>query len=572
MPQEVIRTVDVLRWLGLGVLVACAAPLRAAAPDAPTAVRAMLNAGARELALVQVEALQPRDSSAPRWAEWEGLRCEVLARLRRTDALLERAGALTLERMEPPLHACLLEAASAALTGDDARGARAYAAKLLWQTKATSEQVKAARLTVIDSYLAERRGEDAFASMLRFQQDYGPLDRDLVERFAEGLLDMGNEANALNWLPASGGISPARLRLQLRSGLLAPETVITQARAALAREPQAAYWRAIHEAAVRARNAPLQVEALERLLQRVDAHDEAAQARAAQRLWEAYLATAEEIGNREQLLVGDDAAWADFAARKLGPDPFLSRSFYAYLAQRAQSTDIRRDAQLKLAQSLYSAGLDNTALRAMQRIGLEVDTLDAHARYLLGTIAARHNDAGLALKLWNGLQTPTNVNAIEWELTLARTALQAGDARESAAILKRLLAGRANVSPQLAHRVLELGQEMIDLRTLGEARILYELLVPLSSDDHAREALFGLGRSYELSGEPVRAAGYYLRSALLVQAVAPDALAYQARLLAALNLMRAGLKNDARAQFEWLLRNSKDAALIEAARRGMERL
>ena len=563
---------DVLRRVAMVLLIACAASSHAAAPDAPTAVRAMLNAGARELALAQVEALQPRDSSAPRWAEWEGLRCEVLARLRRADALLARAGALTPERMEPPLHACLLEAASAALIRDDPRGARMYAAQLLWQTRATPEQAKTARLTVIESYLAEQRGVDAFASMLRFQQDYGPLERELGERFAQGLLDIGNDANALNWLPASGEVSPARLRLQLRSGLLAPEAVVTQARAALAREPQARYWGAIHEAAVRARNTPLQVEALERLLQRVDANDEAAQSRAAQRLWAAYLTAAEEIGNREQLLMGDDAAWADFAARKLGPDPFLSRSFYAYLAQRAQSVDIRRDAQLKLAQSLYSAGLDNTALRAMQRIGLEVDTLDAQARYLLGLIAAKHNDAELALKLWNGLQTPSNVNAIEWELTLARTALQAGDARESAAILKRLLEGRASVSPQLAQRVLELGQEMIDLRTLGEARILYELLVPLSSDDHAREALFGLGRSYELSGEPVRAAAYYLRSALLVQAVAPDALAFQARLLAALNLMRAGLRKDARSQFEWLLKNSKDPALIEAARRGMERL
>ena len=567
-----MRSSDVLRQMAVGLLIACAASSHAAAPDAPTAVRAMLNAGARELALAQVEALQPRDSAAPRWAEWEGLRCEVLARLRRSEALLERAAALTLERMEPPLHACLLEAANAALTVKDARSARAYAAKLLWQTRPTPEQAKAARLAVIESYLAERRGEDAFASMLRFQQDYGPLKRDLGERFAEGLLDIGNDANALNWLPASGDISPARLRLQLRSGLLAPEAVITQARAALAREPHAAYWRAIQEAAVRARNAPLQVEALERLLQRVDANDEPAQSRAARRLWEAYLAVAEEIGNREQLLMGDDAAWAAFAAQKLGPDPFLSRSFYAYLAQRAQNTDIRRDAQLKLAQSLYSAGLDNTALRAMQRIGLEVDTLDSHARYLLGTIAAKHNDAGLARKLWSGLQTPPNVNAIEWELTLARTALQAGDARESAAILKRLLEGRTSVSPQLAQRLLELGQEMIDLRTLPEARMLYELLVPLSSDDHAREALFGLGRSYELSGEPVRAAGYYLRSALLVQAVAPDALAFQARLLAALNLMRAGLRNDARSQFEWLLKNSKDPALIEAARRGIDRL
>ena len=287
-------------------------------------------------------------TSAPRWAEWEGLRCEVLARLKRTDALLARAGALKVERMEPPLHACLLEAASAALAKQDAHGARSHAATLLWQTQATADQKKAARLAVIDSYLAERRGEDAFASMLRYQQDYRPLTPDMAERFAQGLLDIGNDANALNWLPPSGEITPARLRVQLRSGLLAPEAVITQARAALAREPQAAYWQVIFEAAERARNSSLQVEALERLLQRAGAHDETAQARAAQRLWQSYLDTAEEIGNREQLLMGEDAAWADFAASRLGPDPFLSRSFYAYLAQRAQVRDIRRDAQLKL--------------------------------------------------------------------------------------------------------------------------------------------------------------------------------------------------------------------------------
>ena len=138
--------------------------------------------------------------------------------------------------------------------------------------------------------------------------------------------------------------------------------------------------------------------------------------------------------------------------------------------------------------------------------------------------------------------------------------------------MKRLLDGRKSVSPQLAQRVLELGQEMLDMRTIEAAQAVYGLLVPLSSGDHAREALFGLGRAYELSGEPVPAAAYYLRSALLVQAAAPDALAFQSRLLAALNLMRAGLRNDARAQFEWLLRNAKDPALIEAAKRGLARL
>jgi hypothetical protein len=407
--------------------------------------------------------------------------------------------------------------------------------------------------------------------MLRFQQDYRPLDRETAERFADALLDLGHDTEALNWIP-NDTATAARLRLQLRSGMLAPDAVIAQARAAVARNPQRGYWRAIHEAAVRGANASLQVEALERLLQGVEPGDAGAQAAAAQRLWQAYLATASEIGNREQLLQGDDGAWADYAARRLGPDPFLSRSFYAYLAQRAQNPDIRRNAQLQLAYSLYSAGLDAAALRAMQRIGFELEALDDQARYLLGTIASKHNDPRLALKLWNGLDAPANVNAIEWHLTIARTALQAGEAAASADIIRRLLAGRTSVSPQLAQRVLELGQEMLDMRTIDAAQAVYALLVPLTNDAHAREALFGLGRAYELGGEPVPAASHYLRSALLVQAAAPDQLAFQARLLAALNLMRAGLRSDARAQFEWLLKNSKDPALTEAAKRGLARL
>ena len=38
---------------------------------------------------------------------------------------------------------------------------------------------------------AEKRGEDAYRSMLRFQQDYQPLERTVTRRFAEALLDLG---------------------------------------------------------------------------------------------------------------------------------------------------------------------------------------------------------------------------------------------------------------------------------------------------------------------------------------------------------------------------------------------
>lgn len=528
----------------------------------------MLNAGARELALARIDALQPRDRANPGWGEWEGLRCEVLGRLNRREELLERVSTMQGAQGSTALAPCLVTAARAALGEKDAQAARTYAARLLWHTRASPEQVKSARLAVIDSYAAEQRGQDAFRSMLRFQQDYQPLEPAIAERFAQTLLDLGLNTEALNWVRTNEP-TPARLVLQLRAGTLTPEAALAQARAGLARDPE--YWRAIHEAALRTRNASLQIEALERLLQSVDSADRDAQTQGAERLWQTYVTTATEVGNRERLLMGDDGAWADFAARRLGSDPYLARAFYAYLAQRAQSVDLRRTAQLQLAYSLSLAGLDRAALRVMQRTGFEVEKLDDQARYLLGTIASKHNDAALALKLWNGLSTPPSLTAVDWQLTLAETAFAAGEADQSVSTIRRLLADRPGVSPQLTQRVLSLGQAMLDMRVTGAAQTVYQLLVPIASGAQAREALFGLARAYELGGDPASAAAQYLRSALLAPA-APDALALQARLSAALNLMRADFKDDARAQFEWLLRNAKEPAVIEAAKRGLSRL
>jgi hypothetical protein len=544
----------------------------AAAPEDPTAVRAMVNAGAVELALARVDALQPRDAGAPRWAEWEGVRCDALARINRHDALLARVKALPDGATAAPLGSCLVAAAHAALATNDPAAARAHAARLLWQGSPSATEAKAVRLSVIESYIAERRGDDAYRSMLRYQQDYQPLERGVADRFAEALIDLGMDRDALNWLGRTDQVSPSLLRLQLRGAMLTPDAVIAQARAAYARAPDAGYWRTIHEAAVRAGNGPLQIEALERVLQSIEPRNTGGASEASHRLWQAYLAMAEQIGNREQLLMGEDAAWADSAARRLGSDAVLSRAFYGYLAQRAQNPDIRRDAQLQLAFSLSSAGLDLAALRIMQSIGFEAEALDPQTRYLLGTLAAKRSDAPAALKLWNGLSTPANVNAVDWQLTLARTALQAGNASLSAETVDRLLAGRTSVSTELAQAILELGQEMLDLRALDAAQSVYEPLAQLAADAHARQALFGLGRVHELKNDAPAAAAAYLRSALLVQAAAPDNLAFQSRLLAALNLMRAGLKEDARAQFEWLVKNSKDAVLTDAAKRGLARL
>src|SRR5690349_9621048 len=197
--------------------------------------RSLAESGAPRLALTRVEQLQPRDPAAPRWAEWEALRLALLVELKRDEEALKRAAALPASMRAAALRSCLLSAARAAAATGQGVQARAYAARLLWQQDAAPAEIRAARLAVIDSYLAERQGETAFRAMLRYEQDYRPLDRETADHFVGGLLDLSLDKEAVNWLASLEEGGAMKLRLQLRTGLISPDAAVTQARAQIAR-------------------------------------------------------------------------------------------------------------------------------------------------------------------------------------------------------------------------------------------------------------------------------------------------------------------------------------------------
>ena len=97
-------------------------------------------------------------------------------------------------------------------------------------------------------------------------------------------------------------------------------------------------------------------------------------------------------------------------------------------------------------------------------------------------------------------------------------------------------------------------------------------LLPLAAAQERREILFALGTIAAGGSDFQRAADHFLESALLVDARPPDAFAVNARLHAASNLARAGLKADARAQLAWLEKNVSDAEKRELVRREMLKL
>ena len=557
-------------WLALMLLASAGA-----APALETA-RGLAASGAPHLALARVEQLQPREPAAPRWAEWEALRLALLVELKRNDEALKRAAALPDNLPQPALRLCLLAAARAAVAAGQGAQARAYAVRLLWQLDPAAEEARATRLLVIESYLAEGQGDTAFRAMLRFEQDYRPLEREIAGRFVGALLDLRLDKEAVNWLASLEDAGATKLRLQLRTGLISPDAAIAQARAQLSRHAKTGggtdYWLVLAEAAARQGNGALRIEALERLLNHAGGNEARGPRTPARELWQGYLAEAQATTNRNQLLAGDDTAWTDFAARRLGTNPYEARALFAYLMRNGRGVDTRLGAQLQLAFSLYQGGLDYSALHLFGDGDIAAEALDPQARYLLGEMAETRNAPALALRYWQGLAAPPNSGPGEWHIRVATLQWRAGAAEAAVGTMRALAKQERALPGPVANRALALGREMLAAGKAGLAEEMLAALLPLVTGEPARDMLYALGGIAESAAKFERAADYYLRSALAQGPQAPDARALQARLAAAANLARAGFRDDARAQFQWVIGNSKDAAQIELARREMSRL
>lgn len=563
-----------MRALAVFALLASCGAAAQGPPDAFEITQRFAASGALQTALTRIAQLQPATAAAPRWGDWEQLRCELMVRLNRHRELLQRVAVLPSSAPETVARSCLLQGARAAIAVAEGATARDFLARLIWRQEPVAEELRQARLLVIESYLAERKPRDAYALMLRYQQDFKPVDRDAAARFVEALLAAEMEKEAVNWLSQLDDASPLKLQLRLKTSLIAPAAAIAQARAALARTGNsAAWWVVVRHAASLQKDRTLLVEALENLLQLAADRPPERPAALSAELWQSYAAAAQDDANQNQLLVGDDAKWADYASRRAAASPAMARAFFAYLAQQSTFSDTRRNAQLQLAFSLQQGKLGLTAIRLFSDAArFPVAQLDPQARYLLGSMALENNQPLTAARYWQGLDTPPTLDPDEWRIRLAQVLVRAGAVDPGAAALRALVAGSKALPAGIMQRAVAAVQELQDAGHARTADELYRALLPLADASRRREILFGRGRIAEANDDFQRAAEYLLEAALLIDSRATDALAVNARLAAAANLERAGLKDDARAQLNWLLKNVKDAEKLELIRRELQKL
>jgi hypothetical protein len=547
------------------------------AADELAATRSLAEAGAAQLALQRVDVLQPAVLAAPlamgvpsaaspkgpvlgpRWTEWERLRLQLLESAGSHAILLQRVAAMPAGVDAAAAAGFHAIAARSALAIRRGAAARDQAARALWTSGMDAARLRELRLLVIRSLIDDGQADEAYRSMLRFQQDYRPLDTATATQFVEGLLDLKLVKEAVQWLALLDERSATKLRLRLHTGLMSPADVVAQARAGIARSEDPAWWRVLLDAAEKQPAPLLKIEVIEQLLDRADAT-----AAEASRMWEAYLVYARSAANTHQLLAGDDSSWLEFALRRKDAEPVVARAYLAYLAREGRSESLRRTAQLQLVSSLLAARLSRTALQVFSAWPGDPAALAAETRYQLGSAAEALQLHARTLQYRLGLPAPEGIASAVWDLRMAATALRAGRGEDVAAITRQLAAANTPIPAAQLTEWITLTTQLAEHGLAAETRLLAGRVLPHADLAQGRVLLAATARALYSGSQPLIAAEYHLRLALS----APDAdAAAAARLRAGFNLARGGLRDDARVQFEWLLKNARDPVQIAVARR-----
>ncbi len=554
----------------------------------------LAKGGASQLALSLIAEYQPAyDGDLRQWQRWERVRIRILQEHGRWAELAEHIAEYPLDLPVAFQRWSELRHASALINAGAYAQARRLLRELIWQPaegEANSEERLAElRRLVMQSYLEEGRTHDAFAAMLRYQQDYREQDSEAMLLRAKVLLasDRAAESAALLGSMESSGVAQVLLQLaRLRSGESAAAILeLARDRAAQQEEKHLQWlWLGVMaEAARLSNNNAVLIIALEQMLPLQDSLQIPGSERrlfpfSAESLWQAYLDYGNSVGNREQLLIGDDEAWFTTAAQTDVRYPVRKRSLYALLAQRGSSAPVQQRAHTELA-AIYQQ-MEEQGVALLRALYLEspsfadVQAVPHAVAYILVDDAIRTGELELASRLLQQLPQPPGGTALfAWQLRRAKVFLLAGDYVEADALLTALMPSAGGLDDQQRDQVVQL---LFDLQAVGEHERAFRLLSAMY--DHVpaiklrRELLFWMADSRKAQGHHSEAARYYLKSATLSDNNSMDPWAQTARYQAAKSLGEAGMGRDAAEIYRQLLRITESKERRSVLRHELQQL
>ncbi|MEN8170069.1 MAG: hypothetical protein ABFS08_07585 [Pseudomonadota bacterium] len=557
------------------LLFALLSPLPVTAVELADITR-LAKGGASQLALSLLTEHQPDyEGSARQWQRWERVRVRIMRKHGHWPALAEHIAAYPHELPDEFRRWSEQHHATALINAGQYAAARHLLRGLIWQPVVPGPHLAALRRLVMQSYLEEGRIRDAYAAMLRYHQDYGEQDSEALLLRAKVLLASGRAGESLAQLrkmPSDGVVEALRALATLRSGEGAA-SILKQARVASVEEEdtqQRWIWLGVMaEAAQQLSDHANLIIALERMLPleasvQVPGSEHRLFSLTSEQLWQAYLAYADRVGNREQLLVGDDAAWLAAAEGTDARYPVRKRSLYAAVSQHGVDETMRERAHQALLSSFDAMGDKGVAL--LRKLYLqskrysEKSILPQSIAYRLVDEAIKNAELTLASRLLQQLPQPPGGTALfAWQMRRAKVFQLAGDYAEADRLLTSLMPGAAALTDPQRDQLVQL---LFDLQAVNEHERAFRLLAAMYQSVPAialrRELLFWMADSRKAQLKHTEAARFYLQSATLSDNNSMDPWAQTARYQAAKSLSEAGMVEDATFIYRQLLRATEN--------------
>ena len=426
------------------------------------------------------------------------------------------------------------------------------------------------RRQVIESYLSESLLHDANLAATSYHSDYRPQDRDWLLLNAQINLRIGNPDEVVNSLAPLDEPDARLLRTYARllNGSLSPLQVLEVA-SGFREDPafeamQQLLMVVIIEAAKRSGQLFDQVDILEQYLVTPNragrALADTLPGYSIDDLRNAYTELALSLADASGFLVGDEDSWVEFAVALAEEDHVARRAVWSTIKEKAADP-----LKQQLAIDSYVNGLidhERTPL-AHHVFGeqgfMGLLTLSPSTGLRLSNVAVDQGDVVLAAEAnANVSGPPPGMSYADWLIYTGRISVIGGYYERGAAQLEKWVALFDQLSPAQTDSIL---QPVFDLQTVNKHDLAIPLLqmIDLRSPGgkYHREIAFWIAESYSATRQHIKAADYFLFSAMQKDN-GLDQWGESARFRAADALMEGKLFADARTLLEDLLKRAKE--------------
>ena len=531
-------------------------------------LKSISSLGAPALTLKMLDQAQPKvDVDLYEWILWEQERYAILSKWKQWDELIAR-----IERLPDDLpiqfkNQTTIHRINAYLELDQTVIARKILRQQLWQSTSGSNVDKQTwRRQIIISYIKDKRLADAQVAMLRFDQDFKVKTSDWLILRATVMIQAERYEPAMQLLEGlDSWQAKATYQLaQLKAGQITANDlrrlIATKMKRPDTSDDELTTLAALKFFAAKQMSLVDRVVSLEALFQ-IGHHSSLALFKLSpDTLWRAYIEYAQLVGNRAEILIGDDAVWLELANNAVKVTPIKARSLFASLVANS-STDavlVRQAAKGYLdsfGEAVETKQILLNQLFNQSKTFANAGKIPPNIRYQLVDLALKKADIDEASRLMSGLTTyPEGTSRFGWQLRQARVLILGGRYDEGSEIMQKLISKYKETSTQNTDRIL---QVLFDMQTVGlhnqAISLLNQLLGAAIDPRQHREILFWIADSYKGMKKFDQAALLYLQSAILPGAAMMDPWAQTARFNAAESLQQSGLIEDARRIYEALL-------------------